>query len=113
MNRTVLIGSIVIIAAGTILIIMKVGNPQKVVPAQVPDVTTAAPALAVNKSADIKSQKKQEIKNTEKQSTPSPAVPQDNKKDSPDMMSIIKEQMKDPAMRERTDRRFDFRMCVW
>lgn len=98
MNKAVLIGSIAIIVAGTILIVLKVASPQKTVPAQV---TAAAPALPVNKNADVKSQGKKETKNTGRQSTPSPADPQDNKKDAPDMMSIIKEQMKDPAMRER------------
>ena len=103
MNRTLLIGIIAIIAAGTILIGIKVISPQKAVPEQAIQEIAAAPALSVKKGAEVNSQKNQEAKNTGRQFTASQADPQDNKKekDAPDMMSIIKEQMKDPAMRER------------
>ncbi len=127
MNRTVLIGSILIVVAmviGTILIAMKEINPKKIPPAQViqdkkkgqstADINPApvriqtpqkneketTPALAAIQDDDINAQKNQDTGKMGRPSAPASSS-EDNKKDNPDIMSMVKEKMKDPAMREQ------------
>ena len=132
MNRTVLIGSIIVVVtmvAGTILIAKKEVGQQKAVSTQsaqakktssstekAPDMKprpapqavaaqekekTPAPALAAaGQNADVETQKIQDTKKTDKPSATSPST-EDNKNAVQDMMSMMKEKMKDPAMKEQ------------
>ena len=100
MNRNVLIVSIAlvsVIAAGSIFIAMKENSSQKAVPAQE---TAVAPALPASADSDVKAEKIPEVKKADKPSVQSSSSP-DDKKEAPDMMSVMKERMKDPAMREQ------------
>ena len=111
MNRNVWIGGIAVVAVmaiGTILIVTKgSSNSPKAVQVQVAgqDKRTDSPEVksppsSLTASAEVKEQKIPATKKTDSPSAQS-SSPQDNKKDAPDMMSMMKERMKDPAMREQ------------
>lgn len=109
MNRNVLIGGAVlavVILAGAIMIATKLDSVQKAVPVQVlddkkTDLSTekmTTPTSKADRDANMK--KIQDQKKTDKPSAQS-SSPSENKNDVPDMMSMMKERMKDPAMREQ------------
>lgn len=109
MNRSVLIGGValaVVIFAGTIIIATKVDSVKKAVPVQVlddkkTDLSTAKMTTPTSgEDRNVNDKKIQDQKKTDKPSEQS-FIPPENKKDVPDLMSMMKERMKDPAMREQ------------
>lgn len=112
MNKNVWVGGIAVVAAmaiGIILIVTRGSNSPKEVQVQVKVVAQdkrtdsleiKTPPSTLTASAEVKEQKSPITKKTDNPPTQS-SSPQDNKKDIPDMMSMMKERMKDPAMREQ------------
>ena len=110
MNRNVLVGIIAVLAlmaTGVIFIVTKGSSSKKALTAQVAtqnqrtdpsEVKTPSSTLMAN--VDVKAQKSSDAIKTDKPSTQSSSSA-DDKKDAPDMMSMVKERMKDPAMREQ------------
>lgn len=109
MNRNLLIGGValaVVILAGAIMIATKLDSVQKAVPVQVlddkkTDLSTEKMTTPTSKAdRDVNKKRIQDQKKTDKPSVQS-SSPSENKNDVPDMMSMMKERMKDPAMREQ------------